>query len=336
MSRTQILHQARNGVRVVLYTLLGTGTTAALGFGGMHLFLEKQEPTPSSWPAKARFAYRAAVFNQRFMDQPEAAREDLRIVLAQLQEAGSSNEATQEVCLANVYVMLGDTARKQGNLPEALEDYVSALAAVPVNNKTTALRASCARKLGEIQERLGQHAEAAVALDLAVQCFFPEHRPGMPIKVQATVRHEPEMLNSVKALALLRAKQGKLRDALNTLMSVLQYEEVHPQITIHSCQTASTMSNISELVWALGSTVECEKWAKRSLNICLEPQNRHDDYCGECAANNYNTLGLLARRAGNMPQARQEFSKALLAAERSKYETGLYEFGANLESCQKM
>lgn len=284
MNQTQVLNQARNGVRVVLYTLLGTGFTAAAGFAGTHLYLERQEPTPATWPVRARFAYRAAVFNERYLSQPLAARANLQAVLALLEE-NSPLDGIQDVALAKVWLMLGDTARKEGSATEALEHYVSALSAVPVQPATASLRSNCARKLGEIQERLGQTAEAAASLDLAVQCYFPDYQHGMPIKVQPTMRHEPDMLASIKALALFQARQGKLKDALNALMSVLQYEEVHPQITIHSCQTASTMSNIAELVWALGSASECEKWAKRSLSICLEPHNKHDDYCGECAAN---------------------------------------------------
>lgn len=354
MNRTNILTHTRTAVRIVLYSTLGTAVIAGMGFVGTHLYLETKDPTPSAWPQKTRFAFRAAVFNKEYLDQPDAAKADLMSVLESLKslERSTSPDASTEVpsnlklgqpgrrrdstadCdegLAKVLLLLGDIEKKQGHLQEALEKYEEAL---PHTIFNMLLQSSAARRMGEIQERFGLLKKAQSSFDLAVQSLLPHYQSGSALKIDGTVKYSVEMIDSVKALALFRGRQGRFQDSLSTLMSILHFQRQHPAIPAQSCETASTMANIAELVLALGDPAECRRWCQESLAICLSTKNKDKRYCLECAGIDYNMIGLLELKQGDIQEARMNFGRATILAERAGDLAGLSAYSDNMDRCK--
>lgn len=348
MNRTKLLHQTRVAVRVVLFSTIGAGIAAGTGFAGVHLYLETHDPTPTSWPQKARFSYRAAVFNSEYLQQYEAAKTILETTLASLQHDQDLQETPTPVVgkvidqsrrlrkadpdegIAKALILLGNIERKQGRLEAAMQNYIKALPQALFNMR---LQSSAARRLGEIQEVFGMTREAESSFDLAVQSVLPQHKSGYPLRIDGTMKYTPEMIESVKALALFRARQGKYKDTLNTLMSVLQFQQSHPATQSQLCETASTMSNLAEIVFALGDERECRRWTAESLDLCQNTKKKDDKYCLECAGINYNLLGVLSLRKSEMQEARSLFNKALVLAERAGDEAGSRDYAQNLEKC---
>lgn len=336
----------------MLYSAIGTAAVAGTGFVGAHLYLESSDPTPSAWPQKTRFAFRGAIFNYEFLDQPIAAKASLMSVLEYLKEQevereessnlssnvkvvrptqGRSSTSDCDEGLARVLIMLGDIEKGQGRLQEAMEKYEEAL---PHTIFKMPLQSSAARRLGEIQEKFGLLKEAQHSFDLAVQSLLPHYQAGSALKVDGSMKYSPELIDSVKALALFRGRRGNLKDSLSTLMSVLQFQRQHPAIPAQSCEAASTMTNIAELVMALGDQSECRRWSQESLDICLSAKNKTKKYCMECAGINYNILGLLNLKQGDVQEARMSFGRAIMTAERAGDEAGIIEYSDNLERCK--
>lgn len=351
MNRTSLLTQTRTAIRVVLFTTLGTGLVAGAGFAGTHLYLESKDPTPSEWPHKARFAYRAAVFNSEYLDQPIAAASNLRALLGVLVDtptdesedsiASQTNregfrksfKSSSDEGLAKALILYGNILRKQGDLEAAMAKYLQAL---PHSIFNMTLQSDAARRLGEIQEHLGLLQEAQQSLELAVQCVLPHYRLGTPVvKIEPSLRYSAELLSSVKALALFRARQGKLKDSLATLLSVLQFQQGHPSTQHQRCESAVTMTHIAELVWALGDKSECLRWSEKSLDLCTTGNMKSDKHCLECAGINHNMLGLLKMKSGEWSAARQEFGRALVYAERAEDVPGQQSYSENLDKCNE-
>lgn len=351
MNRSVFLTQTRTAVRVVLYSALGTATVAGAGFAGAHIYLESKDPTPKTWPQKARFAYRAAVFNNTFLEQPVAASAYLHrlieIVKAEDEEPDADdtplsradraksknyNTAATDEGLAKAFMMYGNILKKQGELESAMSKYLEALPHTIFNMQ---LQSEAARRLGEVQEHLGFLQEAQQSLDLAVQSVLPHHKTGTAVvKLDSSTKHSPELLASIKSLALFRARQGKLKDSLASLLSLLQYQQQHPATHANSCDSAATMANIAELVWALGDPNECLRWTNKSLDLCTTGKLKDDRYCLECAGINHNMLGLLNLKDGQMANARAEFGRAIVLAERADDWPGEAQYSQNLNRCE--
>ncbi|CCG81030.1 protein of unknown function [Taphrina deformans PYCC 5710] len=343
MNRNVILAHTRTAVRVILFSIVGTGVAAGTGFAGAHLYLESENPTPSTWPSALRFSYRAAVFNSKYLDQQETARlglltalgqEDLEVESSLGKDHTSSNTTVSNnktpLDLTKAFILLGQIEKKQGLLKAAMDHFSRALASgVPNNN----LRSLAARHLGELQENFGMKSEAQASFDLAVGSLLPNYQRGSTVRLDGSMKYSPELLDAVKALALFRARQGDFKNALSSLLSILQFQRQSPAVTGSSCHTASTMSNIAEIVWALGDQAECRRWCTDSLAICTSAKNKRDQYCIECAGINQNMLGLLSKRDGDVQTARNQFRSAMMCAEMAKDENGLNEYASNLEQC---
>lgn len=353
MNRRNILTHSRTAVRVVLFSAVGTATVAAIGFVGTHLYLESEDPTPPEWPRKMSFAYRAAKFNSKYLDQQEAARSGLLAAMSLAQNVENTNQPDQttarpdakpenvgardalavpESRYAKALILLGQVERKLGLLEEAVEHFSKALEDRPALDRNQVSLA--ARNLGELQERFGSISDAQISLDLAMTSILPQHEPGSTAKLSGSLKYSPELVDGAKALALLHARKGKLKDALASLLSILQFQRQHPSIASGSCQVAATMSNIAEIVWALGDEAECTRWTTDAVAICENDKNKNDKYCLECAGINHNMLGLLSQKQGNTQEARERFGRALMCAERAGDENGLHEYLENLEACR--
>jgi tetratricopeptide (TPR) repeat protein len=343
MNRNVILAQTRTAVRVILFSIIGTGVAAGTGFAGAHLYLESENPTPSTWPNSLRFSYRAAVFNSKYLDQQGTARQGLLAALqhenAEIDTTIGNDEDTRGVPahntnptpdLAKAFILLGQIERKQGLLESAMDHFSKALTQGISNNN---LRSLAARHLGELQENFGMKGEAQASFDLAIQSVLPSHQKGSTVKLDGTMKYSPELLDAAKAVALFKARQGDFKTALSSLLSVLQFQRQSPAVTGSSCLAASTMSNIAELVWALGDQAECRRWSTDSLAICTSAKNKRNQYCVECAGINHNMLGLLNKRDGDVQTARNHFRSAMMCAEIAKDENGLGEYASNLEQC---
>lgn len=398
------LRQLRTTVKILLYTLVGTGATIAGGFAGVHALVERHDTTPSGWSRGARFSYRAGVFNRDYLGQDEAARAHFEVALAEITE-GSNDDAPRFVgmnadpaaiaALTRLYIMLGDLHRRSGRLQSASRLYGTAVERAVSDRQ---LLGAAARRLGQLQEVEGDASEAERSLSLAVSCFLQTAPPaqhegsnahavdtthsqglfgsffrrasprptgvlheagGGPVLVPADVRYDGEMVEAVVAYALFRARRGHLQESLQTLLSLLRVQQTHPAAQDGSnkaatwsftpalaarsggglprsapatCLTASTMSTIGEVVWALGSRAEAERWARESLELCTRPPVKDEDYCGRCAALNLNTLGLLAKERGDVDAARRWLERAIIAAERLGDEGGVNEFTTNMQS----
>lgn len=337
MSRPVILNHVRTAVRIVLYASIGTVTVAGTGFAGTHYYLESKDPTPSTWSQKARFAYRAAVLNHEYLGQSGAALVDLQTAIDSVNSDSSSSpslsplKATDEG-IAKALIMAGNILKKQGDLDSAMSRYLEALPHASFNAQ---LQSDAARRLGEIQAHLGRVLEAQQSLELAVQSVLPHHRTGtLAIQLDTKIKYTPELLSSVKSLALFRAQhQGKFKPALATLLSLLQYQQQHPATQSQTCEAAATMANIAELVWALGHKQECRRWTDKSLDLCTNTSKRNDKYCLECAGINHNMLGLLKLKEGDQKSARAEFGRAMIYAERAEDGPGQEQYSENIYRC---
>ena len=387
------LRQTRTAVKIVLYTLLGTGATIGGGFAGAHAWVESQNPTPSSWNRAARYSYRAAIFNRDYLGQEDGSRIHFEKALQEVLDHETS--ASSSTSLARLYIMLGDLHRRAGRYKTASRMYTHAAERAIADRR---LLGAAARRLGQLQEVEGDTSEAERCLDLAVSSFLPDtlqlqqqelqgqgwfarrrevvSSGRKPIDVPANVRYDSEMIEAVVAYALFRARRGHLQESLETLLSLLRFQQNHPAAqegnsghgtsptltatalakqfipgskaslsspnpastgplsssTPGVCLTASTMSTIGEIVWALGSKTEAERWSTDALELCTRPQVKDDEYCGKCAALQLNTLGLLARDRGDMASARRLLERAVITAEKVGDESGVSEFSTNLQS----
>lgn len=346
MNRTAFLLHTRQAVRVALYSALGTGTIAVAGFAGTHYYIESKDPTPAQWPRELRFAYRASVFNERYLDQRVAARVGLEATLQYLEEkqqeetmsAGVSSSAAAEARprYPKALIRLAQLERGQGRIEAAQKHLLQALDRNTKDDTfelmTPALESSAYRHLGEIQERLGRVTEAQTSFHRALRAVIPTHDDKTIPQLDLVIEFLPERVDAVKALALSRARQGHYKEALESLLSLLQYQRQHPVVTNASCSTASTMSNIAELVWALGDVRECRRWNEEALSITTDKGNAEQKYCLECAGISHNMLGLLSKLQGDTQAAQGHFTRALICAERADDIYGMEEYSLNLHA----
>ncbi|BFZ54034.1 hypothetical protein PYCC9005_001065 [Savitreella phatthalungensis] len=278
------LRQARSAVKVALYTIVGFSGITLTGFAGVHGFLETQSPTPGSWSRESRFAYRAALFNARYLDQPLMAREYMHRALETVYETNSqTNTSAERAATARLLILLGDLYKDAQNFEAAQEYYV---AASQVALDFRHLLGAAERRHGELLEHTGDVSKARTSLLRAINLLLPpvdrtvRDSPGQleswkdsarlsTISIPPDLPYDAELARALVSYALLTARGGGLENGLAILLSVLRYQQTRGDQHTHS-------SSMMSILWTLATGATARNadddalWLPTARLVCEE------------------------------------------------------------------
>ena len=336
MSTRTALRHTRTAVRVVLYSVLGSGVCLGSAFIATHIWIEMHDPTPGSWPHAARFSYRAALFNKDYLSQPASAKRELSALLRTLKQQPRASEAPTDgdaliadSMLSKVHTVLGDIAQDEGEFHHAQECYSSAIVSCSKLIEKCAI--TC--KLARSQEAMGDDLAAINSYENSIQYILPHYTHNRPLHdFLAREKDVPEvLLDSIAALALVLARNAEYEAALELLLTHLEALELQPALS-DRCKIPLTMAHLAQVLWGLGDKSEATRWTEKSLLLCSDKAGSSRTSCVQCAGMNYDVLGLLAMRSSAplKDNARVLFRKAMTCAEQSHDVAGQKQYAEHL------
>lgn len=216
-------------------------------------------------------------------------------VLEIIANSDPTQEGDQQSSLVSTHKNIGEVLALLGRYDEALSHYNVVLAitdTIPQSIERNRLVADICRLIASVYENKSEYENALSWLDRGLS-QLDKNEP------------TPELVYIYDLIGWVQVRQGQYRNARVPLQHALELAVAIqiPQVEINC------LRNLGTVHWFLGENEKAREYWERSLSICRETGDRHNE--GKVL----NNLGLLSRDQGEYVQAKEYYEQFLLIAQ---------------------
>lgn len=269
---------------ITVGAIYGAGITVAAGvyFYTTHT-LEKIQPIPQDWTWKQKLMALAGANHHEEQRYPIVTTYYEKLINELVfpdDKMIDINEQTPQwlAGYADVAIRLGLSQEALGQREEAKDALFSGLS-IPYGQKT--LKNKAAVQLGKFELEDNNYNEAEKLFKEAIE--YVSTLKGD--KVEFINPLSDEQVTGSMELGKLYVQQKKLKQAFTLFLSLyksLEEKDIYSRIDGTKCYTQTTMSYISEILWALGNKKDGLIWGEASYHDSI-PKSKQSVECGLCA-----------------------------------------------------
>ncbi|KAF3941370.1 hypothetical protein ABW19_dt0204984 [Dactylella cylindrospora] len=296
--RTYLRWQLISATKIFLWMLVFSALVGTAAYAAVNMYCELKEPTPDVFPEMIRITMHWIYFHAEIQEDLPLAGLRGRSLMMELEEdmnkrGGWDNcpigwrRAYIDTCfrVAKLFVKLGKE-------DDAYIIYRRILAVDPdvVGDRRLSeaylKMGECALQLNKTDEGLQSFQSAVKYAVLAIpkdeRPDINHEKPVLPEPGKGVPTFSPEMLSAVQAIGIHFSRLGKPSDSLPIFLSLLRTIQSLPDNRRDSCQEASVMAYLGEVIWALGKKEEGLAWTKKALYEAEKGAGERNT-CRDCA-----------------------------------------------------